>query len=275
VSTARTFLAEQESALLEAYLRTTIASDFLGQVIGTRPAVGSIFSCRDEPGDPAPVEPQDVVLARAYEANPTLNAARSDSAAAYHRAREAAWNAWPTLEAFGGYGASGLAGTGRQVVFGTDTLGTVYDTGFNEAWRQVTNGDYPDWNVGLRLVMPIGWRAERGNREVQAANYDRAREALRASQLALETRVLAAHRESEIAVRDRETVRQLVAAAEEQARIALLEYQSGRTTAYDLVNQEADLASARLRETEVRVRIMRAATELRRLTTPVPRRTTR
>ena len=54
------------------------------------------------------------------------------------------------------------------------------------------------------------------------------------------------------------------------ARIARLEYHAGRGTAYDLVNLEADLAAARLRETETRVRIAHATTELRRLTTAVP-----
>jgi outer membrane protein TolC len=56
-------------------------------------------------------------------------------------------------------------------------------------------------------------------------------------------------------------------------RIARLEYQAGRGTAYDLVNLEVDLASARLSETEVRVRVAHAATEIRRLTTSAPGRT--
>jgi cobalt-zinc-cadmium efflux system outer membrane protein len=118
--------------------------------------------------------------------------------------------------------------------------------------------------------MPLGWRAERGEYQRQQGNHQRSSEALRARRLALESAVRAAHREADISRRELEAARTLVAAAEEQARIARLEYRAGRGTAYDLVNLEADLAAARLRETEVRVRIARAATELRRLATSVP-----
>jgi outer membrane protein TolC len=275
VAIARTFLAEQETALLDARLRAAGASDQLGQVMGARAEGEALYRCGDEPGAPSPVEPLGVVLSRALAGNPSLRAAQADSAAAKARANRAAWNAWPTLEAFGGYGASGLAGTGRQIVFGTDTIGTVFDTDFGEAWSQVSGRDYPDWNLGLRLRMPVGWRADRGERERQLGKYEQAREALRAQRLALESAVRAAHREADISLRELEAAHTLVGAAEEQVRIARLEYQAGRGTAYDLVNLEGDLASARLRETEVRVRIARATTELRRLTTSVPGRTRR
>jgi outer membrane protein TolC len=118
----------------------------------------------------------------------------------------------------------------------------------------------------------LGWRGDCGP---SAPLNERARETLRARRLALESAVRAAHREAEVGQQELDAALTLVAAAEEQARIARLEYQAGRGTAYDLVNFEADLAGARLREAEVRVRIARAASELRRLTTPAPGRTTR
>ncbi|MGH7731416.1 MAG: TolC family protein, partial [Candidatus Eiseniibacteriota bacterium] len=80
-------------------------------------------------------------------------------------------------------------------------------------------------------------------------------------------------RETDVGQRELDAARTLVSANEERVRIARLEYQAGRGTAYDLVNFEADLAGARFREAEVRVRIARAAAELRRLTTPAPGRT--
>ena len=275
VAIARTFLAQQETALLDARLRAAGASDRLGQVMGASAEGEKLYRTIDEPGASPPVEPLSAVLARALAANPSLRAARADSAAGHARARRAAWNAWPTLEAFGGYGASGLAGTGRQIVFGSDTVGTVFDTGFGDAWDQVSGRDYPDWNFGLRLRMPLGWRADRGERERQQGFYQRAIEALRAQRLALESAVRAAHREAEISQRELESARTLVAAAEEQTRIARLEYQAGRSTAYDLVNLEGDLAAARQTETDMRVRIAHAVTELRRLTTAAPGRTNR
>ena len=270
VAIASTFLAQQEATLIDARLRTGTAADHLAEVIGLHAPVGSRYHCLDEPTAPAAVEPLAVLLARALAANPSLLSARADSAAARARASRAAWNAWPSLEAFGGYGGSGLAGTGRQIVFGADTVGTNFDTGFNDAWNQVTGHDYPDWHFGLRVRMPLGWRADRGEQLRQQGIYERSREALRARRLALESQVRAAHREIDVARHELDAVHTLVAAAEEQTRIARLEYQTGRATAYDLVNLEADLAGARFREAEVRVRVAHAATELHRLTTPVP-----
>jgi cobalt-zinc-cadmium efflux system outer membrane protein len=270
VAIARTFLADQETALLDARLQAAAASDRLAEVIGIRPEGAEAWQALDTPPAPAPVEPLAAVLARALDANPSLRAARADSAAARARERRARAHAWPMLEAFGGYGASGLSGVGRQIVFGTDTVGTVFDRGFGDAWDQVSGKDFPEWSFGLRLRTTIGWRADRGEYQRQLGNYERAREAARARRLALESEVRAAHRESELGQRELDAALTLVAAAEEQARIARLEYQTGRGTAYDLVNFEADLAGARLRETEVRVRIARAAAELRRLTTPAP-----
>jgi outer membrane protein TolC len=65
-------------------------------------------------------------------------------------------------------------------------------------------------------------------------------------------------------------MRELVAATREQARIARLEYQAGRTTAYDLVDIEAQVARAGLRESQALVRVSHSFTELRRLTQPAP-----
>jgi outer membrane protein TolC len=270
VATANTFLAEQEAALLDSRLRAASASDRLGEVMGIHAGSGTYYRTSEAPPPPAPPEPLDVVLARAFAVNPTLRAAEADSAAAHARERQATRNAWPTVEAFGGYGASGLAGVGRQIVFGTDTLGTAFDTGFNEAWDQVSSRDYPEWSFGIRLVVPIGWRSDRGERERQRGIYEATREILRARRLALESDVRRAHRASELGQRELDATLALVASAEEQVRISRLEYQTGRGTAYDLVNIEADLASARLREAVVRVRIAEAAAELRRLTTPAP-----
>lgn len=273
VAVARTFLALQETQLIQARHAAGAASDRLSEVAGQHPEPGARWHATEEPPAPPVIEPLPVVLGRAFAANPSLLAARADSAAARHRFARAAANAWPSVDAFGGYGGSGLAGTGRQIVFGSDTVGTDFDTGFSDAWEQVTGGDYPDWHFGIRLTVPIGWRAERGERERQRGFYERAREALRARQLALESQVRVAHRAAEGGQRELEAVRTLVEAAEEQARIARLEYQTGRATAYDLVNLEAELAGARFQEAEARVRVALAFTELHRLTTPAPGRT--
>jgi outer membrane protein TolC len=186
--------------------------------------------------------------------------------------KKAAWNAWPSLEAFGGYGGAGLAGTSHPIAFGGDTVGTFGDTGFGSAWDQVWGNDFPDWNFGLRLRMPIPWRADRGEHEQRRGEYDRARETLRAQRLAVETDVRAAYREAETAQATLAAMHDLVTATHEQARIGRLEYQAGRATAYDLVDLETQVSQAELRESQALVRVARSRTELRRLTQPAPQR---
>jgi len=270
VAAARRFLAEQEAQLIDVRLRSRAASDRLSEVLGVSASSQERIHGLDEPPAPTAVEPLATALERALRGNPSLLSAEQDEAAAQARFRRAAHNAWPAIEAFGGYGGAGLAGTGRQIVFGSDTVGTNTDTGFGDAWDQVWNDAYPDWSLGVRVRVPVGWRSDRGERERQRGNWDRAREAARARRLALENQVRRTHREAELSQEGLRAMRTLVAAAREQARIGRLEYQAGRATAYDLIGIEADLARAELLESQVLVRVARAQTELRRLTSTVP-----
>jgi membrane fusion protein (multidrug efflux system) len=242
VAAARTLLADQEALLLQSRLLARDASDELAQSIGISPSAHERIHCTEDPTPPPPLEPLDVVLRRAFAVNPGLHATEQDSAAARARWRAAEWNAWPTLEAFGSYGGAGLAGVSRPIIFGGDTLGTSSDTGFGSAWDQVWSNDFPAWTFGLRLVMPIGWRSDRGERDRQRGLYEQSQEALRARRLKLESDVRSAYREAESAGATLATMRELVAATREQARVASLEYQAGRTTAYDLVDIEAQVA---------------------------------
>jgi outer membrane protein TolC len=270
VAAARRFLAEQEAVLIDVRLAYRGASDHLNEVMGVASGNQDRLHCTEEPPSPAAVMPLDAALQLAYRNNGALLAGDADAAAALARFRRAARNAWPTVEAFGGYGGSGLAGIGQPVVFGTDTIPAPPETDFGEAWRQVWDDSNPDWSFGVRARVPIGWRSNRGERERQRGNYERAREAARAQRLALENQVRAAHRESEQSQEALRAMRTLTEAAREQARIGRLEFQAGRTTAYDLVGIEADLARAEFQESQVLVRVARAATELRRLTQAPP-----
>ena len=35
------------------------------------------------------------------------------------------------------------------------------------AWDQVQTRDYPDWTIGLRVVVPFAWRTSRGEHQRQ------------------------------------------------------------------------------------------------------------
>lgn len=268
VAAARTFLADEDVQLLDARLRLTTASDALRQTIGISPVDDRRIHATSEPPTPRVIDPLPAVLERARRNNPSLRAYERDAAAALARYRRANRNAWPSVDAFGGYGGSGLAGTGQVVNFSGQQVGSNFDTGYGPAWNDVWSDKNPDWNFGLRLSMPIGWRADRGEREKQRGNMERSQESLRAQMLALEAAVRQAHREAVLSQDALTAMHELVDAAREQARIGRLEYQAGRTTAYDLVGIEADLAHAELRESQVLVRVARSLVQLDRLTRP-------
>jgi len=263
VAAARRFLAEQEVLLIDANLRYRAASDRLNEVLGIPAASQERLHSLDEPPPPGEVMPLETAIDLAYRRNGALRAFEADSAAALARYRRAARDAWPSIDAFGGYGGSGLAGVGRS-----DTLNV--DPDFGDAWNQVWDDAYPDWSVGVRVQVPIGWRSERGERELQRGLYERASEATRAQRLSIENQVRIAHREAEQSIQALRAMQALAEAAREQARIGRLEYQAGRTTPYDLVDIETELVRAELQETQVLVRVVRAATEMRRLTNAPP-----
>jgi outer membrane protein TolC len=82
----------------------------------------------------------------------------------------------------------------------------------------------------------------------------------------LEENVRASYRELLHAKKRLEAARNGVEASAEQVRIGMLEYQVGRTTAFELVRLSADLATAQQRYSQALVRAAKAAAELKKLT---------
>jgi outer membrane protein TolC len=265
VASARVFLAEQEQALLDRQEQMDAISDRLASLLGRRPE-GVRFRPTAEP--PAGFEPlaPDSVVALAARRNRALEQVRQDVRVFRARAAGARWNALPELDFVGSLGGTGLAGTGREVVFGEDTLRTTVSGGYGDTWSQVLQRDFPTWSAGLRLTMPIGLRAGRGERDRLRAEVQAAEQRLVAAERALEAEVRARHRELANADRRVEVARDGVAASEEQVRIGLLEYQNGRSTAFELVRLGADLAAAQQRYSQALVRAAKAAATLRQLT---------
>ena len=63
-----------------------------------------------------------------------------------------------------------------------------------------------------------------------------------------------------------QTARDGVDAAQEQVRIGTIEFQNGRLTAFELVRLSADFATAQQRYSEALVKTVKAAAELKQLT---------
>ncbi len=267
VANARVFLAEQELSLLDREEQLDRSSDDLAILIGTRPEAGTPrFRPTEAPPHDFTLIPADSVVAQAEARSYALQSTRAQVEQVRALARAAKWNALPTLDLVGSLGSNGLSGTGRDVIFGGDTLRTAIDGGFGDTWTQVRERDYPSWSVGVRVSVPIGLREGRGERDRLEAEVERARQMYVADARSLEERTRAAYRELQHGDRRLEAAREGVDASQEQVRIGLIQYRNGRTTAFELVRLGADLASAQQRYSQALVGTAKAAANLRYLT---------
>ena len=267
VAGARAFLAEQDQSVLDREEELDQVSDRLASEIGQRPPGGfPRYRPIDTPPSEFPIEPEDLVVTRAEKENRELRARERELAAASAREQGAAWNRLPTLDLLGSIGGRGLAGTGQQVIFGSDTLMTDIQGGFGDAWSQVRDRDFPTWSAGVRFSFPIFLREGRGEHERLRAEAERARLDYESTRRNLDEDVRTAHRALIRATRRLEAARAGVDASREQVRIGVLQYNNGRTTAFELVRLGADLASAQQRYSQALVRTARAAAALRFLT---------
>jgi len=273
VANARVFLAEQEQVVLDREDALDLVSDRLATLMGRRPSGGQWrFRAVDQPPSDFPLAPVETLVQLALDRNQDLRAGERQVDALRALARKASWDALPTLDLFGMLGGYGLAGKGRDVIFqfdpeaDPDTLKNNLDTGVGESISQVVNRDYPTWEVGVVFRYPLGNRTHGGEKDRLRAEVRRAEQNLIAGQRALEEQVRAQYRELSRGRRRLEVAREGVEASSEQVRIGTIEYENGRTTAFELVRLGADLAAAQQRYSAALVRAARAAAELRRLT---------
>jgi outer membrane protein TolC len=264
---ARVFLAEQEQAVLDREEGLEASSDRLTTLLGRRPDSNPPrFRATDEPPRDFRLEPEDSVLARARRDNRALAALRREVEGARLRAQAAAWDALPTLDLSGTFGGNGLSGEGQTVSFGSQTYTTDIHGGFGDTFRQVVRRRYPSWSAGVHLSFPLGARAGKGERDRLRAEVVRARERYESASRSLDEAARSACREMNSGARRLSLAKEGVDASLEQVRIGVLEYRSGRTTAFELVRLGADLAAAQQRYSQALVRTARASADLKRLT---------
>lgn len=267
VANARTFLAEQEILLLDREEQLDGLSDQLASLIGVRPEQDKRrFVTVDNPPDEFPSEDVDELVKRAVERNLALQAAKSDTEARRALSRAAFWEALPRVDVVGTLGGNGLSGSARDVIFGTDTLRTTRGGAFGDALRQALKREFPTWSVGVEVTIPIGLRSGLGEQERLEADVVLAEQRVVQLERLLEQEIRASYRELINGARRLTAARDGVQAAQEQVRIGLIEFQNGRSTAFELVRLGADFAVAQQRYSQALVRSAKAAAQLHLLT---------
>ncbi len=268
VAKARVFVADQEQQVLDREESIGRISDELSSLMGQRPGGGEL---RYHPSD-APVSvyssppAAESILAAALENNRSLKAAEMDLEAA--RAREAGgkWNAWPTLDLVGSIGGNGLAGTAQEIEFGGQTFTSDFGGSAGDSWSQAINRDYPNWSIGVKFVMPIGLRPGGGERDRLTAERFRSEQLYLNTRRTLEEDVRAYHRELLHASQRLDAAQEGVEASLEQVRIGVLDYDTGRISAVELVLLAEDLARAQQSFTRALVKAAKATSQIHRLT---------
>ncbi len=269
VANARVFYTQQEQALLDTEETLDRTSDQLATLVGQRPAEGARrFKPTDDPPHEFSVEPEDSLVAKAIRQSRELRGAERDVAAARARERGAWWNMLPRLDVRGSLGGTGLSGTGYNFINPFTGLPDQIDLhgGYGDTFSQVRKRDFPTWSAGLSVSVPIGFRAGAGDHQRRRAEADLAEQRAIATRRSLEEGVRAAYREMDHASKRMDAAQSGVTASLEQARIALIEFRNGRTTAFELTRVAADLATAQQRYSQALVRAAKAYADLKRLT---------
>ena len=267
VANARTFLAEQEILYLDRDEHLDRLSDQLATLMGVRPESRMRhFITVDEPPGEFPLEEADTLVQQAGQRNLQLQAAKADIEAQRALSSAAFWEALPKVDLVGSLGGNGLAGTAQDVIFGADTLRTTVGGGFEDALRQAVKREFPSWSIGVEVTIPIGLRSGLGEQDRLEAEVIMAEQRYVQQMRILEEQVRASHRELFHGKRRLQAAREGVEAAQEQVRIGLIEFQNGRSTAFELVRLGADFAVAQQRYSQALVRSAKAAASLRQLT---------
>jgi outer membrane protein TolC len=267
VASARTFLAEQEILLIDREEDLDRLSDQFASLIGMRPA--QRYLATDSPPETFTLGDLNSMIDDAKQRNLDLQAAQFDVEARRALSNASLWEALPKVDLVGAIGGTALTGTAQDVNFAGQTYHLPISGDLNEAIRQAYNRKYPTWNIGVEVSVPIGFRSGFGERERLRAQEVIAEQRYILQARALEEQVRASYRELFHGSRRLNATREEVAAAQEQVRIGLIEFQNGRTTAFELVRLGADFAGAQQRYSQALVRSAKAAAALRQLTSGV------
>lgn len=272
VAAAKVFLTEQELDAIDKEERLDEVSDRLVTLLGRAPGAGTRWHAATDPPAEVPVGAEGALVTRALERNGELRAARRELDARRAEANAAKWNSLPALDVVGSLGGNGLAGDPQPITFGdldgdgqADTLRVATGGGRGDAVERALDRDAPTWSVGVTLEVPIGFREGRGEKDRLGGEAARAEQRVVALERSVRQDVRARHRELAHGVRRLTLAREGVAAALEQVRVGRIDYDNGRTTAFELVRLGADFAAAQERYSDALVRTAKAAAELERL----------
>jgi outer membrane protein len=267
VANAKTFWAEQKLLLIDSEERLDTQSDQFAALIGKRPDEGNNrFLTVDNPPSSFPVEPVEDLVEHALNNNLELQAEQKNIEIADALENAAAWKALPQVDLVGSITSNGLGGTSQDVIFGGDTLRSTNAGGFSDVLSQLYKRKFPGWSIGVEITVPIGLRSGLGEKDRLEAGIMNSRQNYIELSRSLENQIRTSHRELLHGNERLKVSREGVDAAQEQVRIGMIEFKNGRLSAYELVQLSEDFAVAQQRYSDALVKTVKAAAELKQLT---------
>lgn len=267
VANAKTFWAEQKLFLIDREEQLDLLSDQFAILIGKRPDSQNVrFITSDDPPSSFSILPVEELIEYSLNNNLELKAVQKNAEIADVLVNSAFWQALPQIDLVGSLTSSGLGGTSQDIIFGGDTLRSSNSGSFSDVLSQVFKRQFPGWSVGVEVSLPIGLRTGLGEHDrLEAGSLSAQQSIIELSRL-LEQQIRSSHRELLHGKERLQTARDGVDAAQEQVRIGMIEFQNGRITAFELVRLSADFAAAQQRYSDALVKTVKAASELRQLT---------
>lgn len=267
VANARTFWAQQKLLLIDKSEQLDAQSDQLANLIGQRPEiVNSRYLTNDSPPNSFPTVELSDLIDHTLNSNLELLAAQKNIQAADDLVEAASWELLPQVDLVGSLNSSGLGGSSRNVIFGGDTLRSSSGGTFGDVLSEVFKRKFPGWSIGIEVSLPIGLRPGLGEKDrLEAGSLNAKQNYVELSRL-LEQQVRESYRELTNGNERLKIAREGVDAAQEQVRIGMIEFQNGRLSAFELVRLSEDFAIAQQRYSDALVKTVKAAAELRQLT---------
>ncbi|MEO8398426.1 MAG: TolC family protein, partial [Ignavibacteriaceae bacterium] len=239
----------------------------LASLIGQRPEKEfSRFVATSEPPSSFPLGDAEELVEYALENNLDLKAAKKNIEASSDLADASGWEALPSFDLVGSLTSPGLGGNPQDVTFGETVFRAGTGGSFGDALSQVFKRKFPGWSIGFEFTLPIGLRQGLGERDRLEAGVINAKQSYIELSRKLEDRVRNSHRELSHGNERLKIAKEGVEAAQEQVRIGMIEFQNGSLSAFELVRLSEDFAVAQRRYSEALVKTVKAASDLKQLT---------
>lgn len=158
-----------------------------------------------------------------------------------------AQDAKPRLDLRATYGLSGLGGD--VVIRNEDgSIASTIPGGWDDAFEQVTGGDFPGWSVGVELGIPIQNRSARARKAIADLAVEAGKDTAKQLELRVTTEVRAAVRGLETSREQLESAKVSTKLAEKNLDAERKKYDNGLSTAFQILQVQDDLTAARYRQ---------------------------